>query len=44
MNQQLLPEPKHSVHDGRASNIIALSVTFTAELMLGAAEIQTQLL
>jgi hypothetical protein len=54
MNQQLLPEPKHSVHTLQwlcklhltvffRHNITALSVSFTTKMMLCTAAIQTQL-
>jgi hypothetical protein len=55
MNQQLLPEPKHSVHTLGClwklhvsvflrCNVTELGVSFTAEMMLWTVEIQTQVL
>jgi hypothetical protein len=55
MNQQLLPEPKHSVHTQQwlytfqvtvssiRGNIALLKVSFNAEMMLCSVEIKTQL-
>jgi hypothetical protein len=54
MNQQLLPEPQHSIHTLQwlykihvtifiKHNIIVLSVSFTAEIVLCTVEMQLQL-